>query len=541
MISYKNNISSSCNDEFSQIFKESANYFEQKEEVSVLGEGFRDIITDEKLFGTYVDKILEGINDATEVDNLKTLLENARTDILTESSVGGIPPIASLAMPTIRKMWARISLKYAVPTQPVKTPAFQISFSLPYIIDSATSEKHYLPESLRDNENGLADKKKLSTEFYDLPLINHDLLSDAGAPASAGNSIDNQFYISSVKITCKDTTGANPEVKTVSIKSKVDFNEKLYCEVSAKHTDGTVTQDVVLGKIDFDKGTISMTSLTGAVTSVSFLGYVSSESHNNATNVSFDIKRRDITIGTGEHIEASLPLEMLTDTQAMYNVDGANEVVDVMSNITAQKVDQLIFNFLKTSQEANATYTGTFDVHPQGRFAGNPKDWLQELRRVIDYYATKIKTETYYYSGYFVIIGSPLDTMLIPEVNWTFNHIADTQNGVEVDYSIGAMSGANKYNIVSSDLIHQGSLYMFFVPLTDKFLTYKYFPYSFNVVHNYLNTKNPNVPSIMMTKRQTIEEFIPLICRIDILNNDGTITEPANIEVTNTVQTHSVT
>jgi hypothetical protein len=524
-VEYRNNHVQSNNDGFTQTFKESAEYFLQTQQVNILGEGFRDVITDNQTFRTYVDKLTEGL-DATEEEQMRTLLENNRTTILQESAVAGIPPIASLAMPTLRKFWAKISLKYAVPTEPVKTPAFSISYSRPYIKDPVSGAKHYLPDSLREMNNGLAEKTRLSSQAYALPLDGQDLLADVGASAQAGDAIDRQFFVTGVNVEVKDAGGLNPETKLVTVKSKMDINLRLYVEVSAKHSDGTVTTDVILGSVDPEKGTVSVTSLRGKAKSVVFSGHVSSEAHNRATNVSFDIERRDITIGTGEHIEASMPMEYLTDVMAMYNIDGASEVVDVMSNVTAQKVDQEIYRFIDDSFNANPTYRGRFDVHPAPQFAGNPKNWLEEIKRVIDFYATKIKSETYYYQGYFVIVGNPLDTQLIPNVSWTFNHVSDSQNGVEVDYSVGAMSGANRYTIVSSDLIPAGELTMFFVPLTNKFMTFKYFPYTFNVVHNYLNTQNPNIPSVMMTKRHTIEEFLPMVIKIDILNNDGSLVRP---------------
>jgi hypothetical protein len=522
-VEYRNNHSQSVTDGFSQTFKESAEYFLQTQQVNILGEGFRDVITDNQTFRTYTDKLVEGL-DATEEAHMRTLLENNRTTILQESVVAGIPPIASLAMPTLRKFWAKVALKYAIPTEPVKTPVFQVSFSKPYIQDPVTKEKHYLPDGLRDLNNGLAEKVKLSVAPYSLPLDNKDLLADVGASHLAGDAIDRQFLVTSVVITAVDAGGLNPEEKTVQVRSKMDINNRLYVEVSAKHSDGTAVADVLMGGVDPEKGTVNLVALRGNAKSVVFQGFVSSEAHNRATNVSFDLERRDITIGTGEHIEASLPLEMLTDTMAMYNIDGASEVVDVMSNVTAQKVDQEIYNFLDASFNAKPTYKGKFNVHPAPQFAGNPKNWLEEIKRVIDFYATKIKSETYYYQGYFVIVGNPLDTQLIPNVSWTFNHVSDSQNGIDVDYSIGAMSGSNRYTIVASDLIPAGELTMFFVPLTNKFMTVKYYPYTFNVVHNYLNTVNPNIPSIMMTKRHTIEEFLPMVCKIEILNNNGSLT-----------------
>jgi hypothetical protein len=528
-VEYRTNHTQSINDGFSQVFKESAEYFMQTQQVNILGEGFRDVLTDNQTFRTYVDKLVEGVNDASEEENLRTLLENNRTTILQESAVAGIPPIASLSMPTIRKMWAKVALKYAFPTEPVKTPAFHVSFSRPYIQDPVTKEKHFLPEALRSLDNGLAEKVKLSAAPHTLPMDEFDMLAEVGASFQAGDAIDRHFLITAVEVEVKpadEGAGTPAEVKTVQVRSKMDLNNRLYVEVSAKADDGTVVSDVLMGGVDPEKGIVNLASLRQKAKKVIFQGFVSSEAHNRATNVSFDLERRDITIGTGEHIEASLPLEMLTDTMAMYNIDGASEVVDVMSNVTAQKVDQELYNFLDASFNAVPTYRGSFNVHPAAQFAGNPKAWLEEIRRVIDFYATKIKSETYYYQGYFVIVGNPLDTQLIPNVSWTFNHVSDAQNGVEVDYSVGAMSGANRYTIVASDLIPAGELTMFFVPLTNKFMTVKYYPYTFNVVHNYLNTVNPNIPSIMMTKRHTIEEFLPMVCKIDILNNNGTLTAP---------------
>ena len=87
---------------------------------------------------------------------------------------------------------------------------------------------------------------------------------------------------------------------------------------------------------------------------------------------------------------------------------------------------------------------------------------------------------------------------------------------------MGAITSTNnRYKIISSDLLNAGNLYIFFVPTQDDFKTYTYYPYTFNVVDNYRNTRMENAPSIMLTKRQTIEEFVPVIGRVVIKNNDA--------------------
>jgi len=145
-VEYRTNHSQTMTDGFSQTLKEAATFFENTQHVSIIGEGFRDVVTDNQTFNTYVEKLTEGL-DAQQEAQVRTLLENNRTVVLKEAAVAGIPPIASLAMPVIRKMWAKIALKYAVPTEAVSTPAFSVAFSKPYIEDAITGKKHYLPES----------------------------------------------------------------------------------------------------------------------------------------------------------------------------------------------------------------------------------------------------------------------------------------------------------------------------------------------------------------------------------------------------------
>src|SRR5699024_5186868 len=97
----------------------------------------------------YVEKLTEGFN-AADAENLKALLENNRMQVLSESSLGGIPPITALNAPTIVKMWAKSGLKNVVPTQVVDKPVFSVLFNKPYMLDDK-GKKVYLPEGLVDS------------------------------------------------------------------------------------------------------------------------------------------------------------------------------------------------------------------------------------------------------------------------------------------------------------------------------------------------------------------------------------------------------
>lgn len=535
-------------DEYSNILKESFEFFSEQG-INMMAD-VKDILAEDALFSAYANRLCESL-DPDDAEQLNQILENARLQTLQESSISGISPLAGLVMPTIRKLWLRVAMKNAIPTEAAKIPTFTISYFKPYIKE-ADGTKRYLPDDLRDEakRGGIASKKALITtpvllptedglikladaETYEaatdsdgaeLPALN--ILAASGGIVESGDTMDPIFAIDSVVV--KDSTGA---FVTQKVDIKLSHEAKLYGQIVVNVTDdqGVVTEtvtDTLIGSVNLSEGLVDLTSLKGNVTAVTFRGSISSETNRNSQSVGYDIDRKNITIGTGAHINAPLPIEMVQDSMALYNVDATLEVVDIMSNVVAQKLEYEIVDFFDNSFEAQGRpFIGYFDVKPAAGFAGSPLMWREEIRRVIDYQATKLKNHSAFTNGYFVIFGNPLDMQIIPNVSWTFTHTTDQKGGVEVEYDMGAFSGAHKYHLVSSLHVPQGKLRMFFVPESDKYMTYKYYPYTFNIEKGYLDPQNTLVPSIMMTKRHTIEEFIPVAAEIIIYNNDGSFIE----------------
>lgn len=129
------------------------------------------------------------------------------------------------------------------------------------------------------------------------------------------------------------------------------------------------------------------------ITHVYLDGTIETTQNRKATHVGFDVEKRNISIGTGEHVEASLPLEWLQDLMAMHNIDGTLQVTGLISDVIAQKVDVEAFEFVQdyfnefhSELEVNGldgdTVERTFDVHPPARFNGNTQEWIHwELPR----------------------------------------------------------------------------------------------------------------------------------------------------------------
>jgi hypothetical protein len=271
-------------------------------------------------------------------------------------------------------------------------------------------------------------------------------------------------------------------------------------------------------------GTTTITGTYG-IQGVVLNAYISTEMNEYSGTVRFDIGNKEVVIGTGDHMNAALPIEYLTDVMAMYKIDGALKVVDIMSTYFAQRTEKEAWVFLKQSfaNVANelTKYSYTFNCYPPKAFAGLHKDWIDtELKRLIDGIATTMRVDFNYPGGKYVIIGNPLDVNLIMGINWVFQAAQEQKDGVEVSYSQGNFNGANYYEVIASDNVAAGALRIMFYPSQVDQFTYKYYPYAFNVEQGtYRDPNAANVPSIMMTKRHTFEEFTPLQGVITITNN----------------------
>lgn len=522
----------SRSDGYSAILKEAHEYFNEQN-IDMIA-GYNEIISEDSLFEAYVNKLTKGL-DADESAQISQILENQRLVQLQESTVNQISPISGLAMPTVRKMWSKTALKNAIPTETAKVPAFTISWMSPYL-RTPDGTKHQLPKAVR-NQNDLNEQPKVYAEKIAVPVTNNlfELSITGGKEAAIINrdAINPKIKIKSVFIKVP-ADGGNEVEKEVIVNAGLNVSNMFNIQVEemsveADPTKRTKVTDQLIGSLNCETGDFTFMSAMNKITGFTFYGTLTHENNKRTDSVSFDIEKKDIRIGTGAHLQAPLPIEFLQDTLALYNIDATVESVDLMSQVTAQKLDLEIIKFFDDSfVTSGSPFVGAFDVKPSAGFAGSPTEWRKEIRTMINWWADKLKSSALFSEGYFVIYGNPLDINLIPEINWQFKSVGQgaqgERGGVTINYDFGVMTFNNIFQVVSSDNVPQGELTMFFVPTTDKYMTYKYYPYTFNIEKGgYINDQMPNVPSIMMTKRHTIEELVPMQVKIKILNNNGQI------------------
>lgn len=285
--------------------------------------------------------------------------------------------------------------------------------------------------------------------------------------------------------------------------------------------------DTIFAEADLQSGRFTITSVGGKVKSVFVRAYVSSVMNNYTTDVNFDVIDKEVHVATAPHVSATVPNEYITDLLKMYSFSGVTKVVDIISNTLAQKLDLDGVDFIKTVTDdflevTNGQYVRKFSAKPVGNTLVTPSEWRKEIRVVIDHLAQDLINRLHFETGYFVILGNPLDTMLIPDVAWNFEGNGREMAGVAVQYSTGTFRGAYNYNLVSSPNVPQGKLFVYFVPTNEDQMVMKFFPYSFTVEqpgNGYLNPNAQNVPGIIAHRRYAFEKILPCNGTIVITNN----------------------
>jgi len=380
---------------------------------------------------------------------------------------------------------------------------------------------------VRDNDELDRDISIRKVAFLDTASVIFDgkvtaetlanLTVDGAALAAADKIADVKINMATRNNSFKELVRLELEVDATSVPEYTGSDAKIKVEII----------DTIFAEADLQSGRFTITSVGGKVASVTVDAYVSSVMNNYTTEVNFDVIDKEVHVATAPHISATVPNEYITDLLKMYSFSGVTKVVDIISNTLAQKLDLDGIKFIdETTDEfltkSNGRFVRKFSAKPVGNTLIPPSEWRKEIRIVLDHLAQDLINHLHFEVGYFVILGNPLDTMLIPEVTWSFEGNGREMAGVPTQYATGTFRGAYNYNVVSSPNVPQGNLRMYFIPTAEDQMTMKFFPYSFTVEqpgNGYLNPNAQNVPGIIAHRRYAFEKILACQGRIVITNN----------------------
>ena len=561
------NLNLNLNSKTSNAVIHEAGEFFREQGYSVVGNGFGEVVGDPRLSQSYINALCEGIEDANRRAEMSQLLNNAAEQTLLNESLNGISPLSSLSMPVVRKLWPKCVMKDAMKTIVATAPIFTIAYTKPYLskIDADGVEvRKELPRGVFTHDADGAYETPYAASWGEDRVIEKEIALAAAntfveAELIAKNKLaktplDKELELVEVKYTAQ---GAEKSVfigKKVGLEPVIiaDIETPALAEIPAGPTGDPAKVDAVeamkgqiIVRVDFANGLANAAFIGEIPAGLTGLKVVlrarkSSEWNEEGWDVMMDIARQEVTIGTGEHLNAPITVSYLQDVKALYNIDALAEIADLMTNTFAQKLDYELINFMiecflkrpKNSAypvadgyHAMGEHLYRFDVKPAAGYAGSPTAWRSEIKTVIEHAATKLMTETYLQSGTFVIVGNPLDTALLKETDWQYKQgTSGNIDGTDINYTTGVFQGTYVYKVISSINFEPGKLILSFIPSGDKQLCQAYYPYSFTMEkgNGYRSPNHSLVPNLMMTKRHTYYEFMPCTALIAIENNTGT-------------------
>lgn len=580
MISYKVNDRSTAHNgagSFGRILEKTQAALQEGQNVSILNKKsfLDDVLLDESNWDMYKDAMLEGC-DAEDRPYIDALFESTRiANIEGNVSVFGeaatdLDAFTTFTFPLIRNIWPRTSMKYSAITTVVKKPTFNISYIMPqllrngkvYDLNEITEGDQfkgfvYCP-ALYDGVIQLEDFKINTTvggtavqldckgagtvEGFDLI----ETVPGSVADRKDGASIDTNIYINFLEV-----KGVVEGIKNVAIRPDLRgyFHYELNYMTDPVIGSGTAenpetpsfaVKDTIIGRVDFSEGKIWLNSLGGYVTGFKVHGRLSPEFNVNTDSITYATRNDEFRIPIGAHLNAPITNEMLQDTQALFQIDGAAKIVEIMGEAISQMLDiEYKEAFIDEAYAIGGRFVidRLFDCKPIPTFMGSPADWRESLKTVINHAASTLKNESRFTGGKFVILGNDLDIDLITNVQWTFTgNTGAEKSGVATEYRIGAFAGLHNYEVVGvQNRIPQGAIYVCYLSEDDRQMTNRYFPYTFNVCQSkYLDPNRPYVPNIMMSKRHLMHRFRNMVAKITILNNTGSVNFFTDYDATGT-------
>ena len=515
-------------------------------------------------------------------DKLDQLIENTRSILYEASTVGQLEPIVALTLPLMKKAYIKAAYKDAIPTITADKMLINIGYERDFLKDRA-GKKYYLPDIFYpENEDtykavlkgtvGKEISKKLYPEAGTLPFYKFDLLGASGgslatrdvlgydlaitqctmkvpAPTSAAGAIDpttavdGQDYDASGYVT-KTITGLKikPNYQTAT------FSGEVKCKTLLKDTDPNYpadgfNTDIITGTIEFYAGLVSIACANGLIQQVGFDGHLSSANNDVGTELDRERRNEQIPIPEQERLNTGLTVEKIRDEKMLSNIDVTVETVSKLSDTCYQFKDTNTKLFLEDSFQ-NAKLDVNGDRNPMGYTIGLADSVKFDLTKPSTYLLPQSEWRTtqlrYYLEKYIiqfvqklknsnimvVLVANPTMISYLDDIKWVVDENTKV-GGVKLDYKFGVttIAGARIHVVSTMKETFAKGFRLIGYPLTQEFITYRKYDYSFFIENNYRNQNTPLIPNVMVAQRYLNYEYLPLQSEMyfDEVRNDPTV------------------
>ena len=442
-------------------------------------------------------------------EQVSDMFDNCVADFVAESTrVGNLLPIKAIDFPIMVKQALKLATNDIMQTEVTRTPIIKKHIEQTYIVDSNDKSKRWrYPQCFFTDEfheiynagKGLPIK---NTPVAIADLKNFDIISNLvdGADVKRDNIT---FNLQITKAIFTDAAGVDIEIAlNPAMRINLSDNTWLGGKIQKTVKDSTGAEvevnDLIMGMVDFQTNTTSITSVNGQITKVVFDGYLSNELNERSVTFDYAREEREWKIEDGTRVDVPYSLEELEDAKALMDIDLYKKTYNNLSDYLIQMEDSEVLRWL---DEQFDLYDGvevadvlgwqgfitkrTFDCDSTSITTALPNEYIEKmLKFAIDGLIVDICDNAKLEDMTFVLYGNPRYIRLLNAyVNWV-TRPGSSSNGVKLDYSYGIMtSGDVKVQVVSTKKVnakydadaklHQG-LRLIPFPLSKEMMTFKH-------------------------------------------------------------------
>ena len=448
-------------------------------------------------------------------EQVSDMFDNCCEDFLAESTrVGNLLPIKAIDFPILVKQALKLATNDIMQTEVTRTPVVKKHIEQTYIVDSNDKAKRWrYPQCFFTEEFKEIFKAGKGLPISNTPIAisdikNYDII---GNLTSGDVSRDNiTFNLQIPKVIFADAAGVDFEiVLNPAMRINLSDNTWLGGKIQRTIVDSTGAEveinDLIMGMVDFQNNTTSMSSVSGQITKVVFDGYLSNELNERSVTFDYAREEREWKIEDGTRVDVPYSLEELEDAKALMDIDLYKKTYNNLSDYLVQMEDSDVLAWL---DEQYDLYNGVevdmlgfdgfvtqrvFDCDSTSITTALPSEYIEKmLKFAIDGLIVDIADNAKLEDMTFVLYGNPRYIRLLNAyVNWV-TRPGSTSNGVKLDYSYGIMtSGDVKVQVVSTkkvnakydenEKLHSGLRIIPF-PLSKEIMTFKHYKYTTHIL-----------------------------------------------------------
>lgn len=513
-------------------------------------------------------------------ERLATLSDNSLKEIARESVMTGYAPITAYAPFFLKKQWVACVWKDALMSEVATSPVLNYKFEKRYL-KTQDGETYEIPDVYYNK----AAMKKLyaeatgndidSDKAIKLPASNVQLLPHVGSDGHTiesyikGDLVVNDFNRSEMitantsicKVTIQEpkSDGSGYEsskTHTIPVNIGVDLSTHNFLKSDVRYIvrdekgdpkkddNGNIMMatDELVGRLNFDNGTITIMSTTGAVTEVYLAGKTANRFNHRSLSVERRVERiQKMMPESGPRLNTGITIEEASDAIALDRIDMFADTVNMMGDALAQLVDAEISGFVQNSYEVQKAAEddgrggphgyntlvedGGFNAVPYGGYSTNISTWIGDCKEYFERYIDRLKRKLKTQEVTVVCVTAPENVRFLKgDIKWVFSDTTDV-SGLKLNYNVGItnINGGDRVHLITSQYLSQeDGIRTILIPTTSELITYKHIFYSVVVDRSgYRNPVETLIPNVMATQRSLTFEILPVQGRFYINGIDS--------------------